>query len=193
MKAAFLTLFAIGGFIASSIANPIVVSDSVAKRQDDSFDQLGAALETLLTNIQEQTAIINSTLKSVPDTPTDAEATTNAEKIAPQLQAITNLLTGADSDVVKRALVESYPGKPHYGKPDLFKTISYILYELLFTVKVILFKLGLGKVVIYITPLAFALKGLLFKLDLVIGGLLFAVGALANELLKAVGVALIAL
>lgn len=52
---------------------------------------------------------------------------------------------------------------------------------------------GAGKVVIYITPLAFALKGLLFKLDLVIGGLLFAVGALANELLKAVGVALIAL
>lgn len=62
MKAAFLTLFAIGGFIASSIANPIVVSDSVAKRQDDSFDQLGAALETLLTNIQEQTAIISECL-----------------------------------------------------------------------------------------------------------------------------------
>lgn len=95
--------------------------------------------------------ILDSTLKSVPDTPTDAEATTNAEKIAPQLQAITNLLTGADSDVVKRALVESYPGKPHYGKPDLFKTISYILYELLFTVKVILFKLGLGTLIAVMT------------------------------------------
>ncbi|KAI0439422.1 hypothetical protein F4803DRAFT_47311 [Xylaria telfairii] len=188
MKAVFLTLFAIGGFIASAIANPIVVSDSVAKRQDDGLENLGASLETLLAKIQEQTAIINSTLKSVPDTPTDTEATADAEKIAPQLQAITNLLTAADSAVVKRALVES-----HYGKPDLFKTVSHILYELLFTVKVILFKIGLGKVVIYITPLAIALKGLLFKLDLVIGGLLFAVGALANELLKAVGVALIAL
>ncbi|KAI0449697.1 hypothetical protein F5B21DRAFT_508923 [Xylaria acuta] len=190
MKAAFLTFFAIGGFIASSIANPIAVSDSVVKRQDDDgLAELGASLETLLSKIQEQTAIINSTLLSVSDTPTDAEAIADAEKIAPQLQAITDLLTAADSAVVvKRALVEA-----RYGKPDLFKTVSHILYELLFTVKVVLFKLGLGKVVIYLTPLVISLKGLLFKLDLVVGGLLFAVSALANELLKAVGVALIAL
>ncbi|KAI8945058.1 hypothetical protein F4801DRAFT_594451 [Xylaria longipes] len=191
MKAALLTFFAIGGFIASSIASPTAVSDSVAKRQgDDGLAELGASLETLLSNIQAQTAIINSTLGSVPDTPTDAEATADAEQIAPQLQAITDLLTNADSAIVatKRVLVEA-----RYGKPDLFKTVSLILYELLFTVKVVLFKLGLGKVVIYLTPLVLSLKGLLFKLDLVVGGVLLAVGALANELLKAVGVALIAL
>ncbi|RYC64085.1 hypothetical protein CHU98_g2110 [Xylaria longipes] len=191
MKAALLTFFAIGGFIASSIASPTAVSDSVAKRQgDDGLAELGASLETLLSNIQAQTAIINSTLESVPDTPTDTEATTDAEQIAPQLQAITDLLTNADSAIVttKRALVEA-----RYSKPGLFKTVSLILYELLFTVKVVLFKLGLGKVVIYLTPLVLSLKGLLFKLDLVVGGVLLAVGALANELLKAVGVALIAL
>ncbi|KAI0183859.1 hypothetical protein EV127DRAFT_486706 [Xylaria flabelliformis] len=189
MKAAFLTFFAIGGFIASSIANPIAVSDNIAKRQDDGLADLGASLDTLLGQIQEQTAIINSTLDSLSDTVTDSDATATADSIAPQLQAITDLLTAADSAlVVKRALVEA-----RFGKPDLFKTVSFILYELLFTVKVILFKLGLAKVVTFLTPLVLALKGLLFKLDLVVGGLLFAVGALANELLKAVGVALIAL
>ncbi|KAJ8121718.1 hypothetical protein ONZ43_g1907 [Nemania bipapillata] len=59
MKAAFLTFFAIGGFIASSIANPIALSNSVEKRQDDDYAELGASLTTLLANIQKQTAIIS--------------------------------------------------------------------------------------------------------------------------------------
>ncbi|KAI0399153.1 hypothetical protein F4802DRAFT_60226 [Xylaria palmicola] len=188
MKAAFLTFFAIGGFIASSIANPIAVSNGVEKRQDDDYAQLGASLETLLGNIQKQTAVINSTLDATPENPTDAQTTADAEKIAPQLQAITDLLTAADSSLVKRAFVEA-----SYGKPDLFKTLSKIIYEVLFTVKKILFKLGLGKVVIYLTPLVLALKKLLFSLDKVVGGALFAVGAIVNELLKAVGLALIGL
>ncbi|KAI0483436.1 hypothetical protein F4859DRAFT_512091 [Xylaria cf. heliscus] len=190
MKASFLTFFAIGGFIASSIANPIAVSGSVAKRQDDDdLAALGATLETLLSNIQEQTAIINATLNAVPDTLTDAEAAANAEKIAPQLQVITDLLTATDSGVTsKRALVAT-----GYSKPDLFKIISHIIYELLFTVKIILIKLGLVKVVIFLKPLVLSLKGLLYKLDLVVGGLLYAVASIANELLKAVGVALIGL
>ncbi|KAJ2996037.1 hypothetical protein NUW58_g1104 [Xylaria curta] len=68
MKAAFLTFFAIGGFIASAIANPIAVSNSVAeKRQDDDLAKLGATLEGLLGDILKQTAIINSTLEAVPE------------------------------------------------------------------------------------------------------------------------------
>jgi hypothetical protein len=58
MKATFFTLFAIGGFIASSIANPIAVADSV-KRQDANYDAIEASLTTLLSNIQAQTAIIS--------------------------------------------------------------------------------------------------------------------------------------
>lgn len=50
-----------------------------------------------------------------------------------------------------------------------------------------------GKVVIYLTPLVLSLKGLVFSLDLVVGGALLAVGAIVNELLKAVGLALIGL
>ncbi|GAW23515.1 hypothetical protein EKO27_g4783 [Xylaria grammica] len=186
MKAAFLTFFAIGGFIASAVANPIAVTDSVEKRQD--YAELGATLEGLLTNIQKQTAIINSTLDTVPENPTDSEATADAAQIAPQLQAITDLITAVNSTVVKRAIVEA-----RYGKPDLFKTLSFIIYEVLFTVKVILFKIGLGKVVIYLTPLVLSLKGLIFSLDLVVGGVLLAVGPIVNELLKAVGLALIGL
>lgn len=52
---------------------------------------------------------------------------------------------------------------------------------------------NIGKVVIYLTPLVLSLKSLLFSLDLVVGGVLVAVGAIANELLKAVGLALIGL
>ncbi|GAP92694.1 putative outer capsid protein VP5 [Rosellinia necatrix] len=188
MKAAFLTFFAIGGFIASSIANPIAAADSVEKRQDDDYAELGASLTALLANIQKQTGIINSTLESVPENPTDEQATADAAQIAPQLQAITNLITAVDSSVVKRAVVEA-----RYGKPDLFKTLSLIIYEILGTVKHALFKLGLGKVVIYITPLVLSLKGLIFSLDKVVGGALLAVGAVANELLKTVGLALIGL
>lgn len=62
MKASFLTFFAIGGFIASSIANPIVVANDVAKRQDDDYAELGATLETLLSSIQAQTALISKLL-----------------------------------------------------------------------------------------------------------------------------------
>ncbi|KAI0103965.1 hypothetical protein GGR51DRAFT_561342 [Nemania sp. FL0031] len=185
---AFLTFFAIGGFIAGSIANPIAISNSVEKRQEDDYAALGATLTTLLADIQKQTAIINSTLETVPENVSEDQATTDAAQIAPQLQAITDLITAVNGTVVKRALVEA-----RFGKPDLFKTLSIIIYEILGTVKFTLFKLGLGKVVIYVTPLVLSLKSLLFSLDLVVGGVLLAVGPLVNEVLKAVGLALIGL
>lgn len=60
MKAAFLTFFAIGGFIASAIANPVAIAGSVEKRQDDdAYDALGESLTALLANIQKQTAVIS--------------------------------------------------------------------------------------------------------------------------------------
>lgn len=49
--------------------------------------------------------------------------------------------------------------------------------------------LGMG--IIHLTPLVLALNGLLFSLDLVVGGVLLAVGALVNDLLKTVGLGLI--
>ncbi|KAI3324087.1 hypothetical protein HD806DRAFT_543498 [Xylariaceae sp. AK1471] len=183
---AFFAVLAIGGFIASSIANPIAISNGIEKRQDDNYDALYASLTTLLTNIQEQTGAINTTLESVPENPTDAQTTDDAAAIAPQLQAITDLLTAANTTVVKRALIEA-----RHGKADLFKTLSIIIYELLGTVKFIIFKLGLGKVLIYLTPLVLSLKGLIFSLDLVVGGVLLAVGPIVNELLKVVGLGLI--
>ncbi|KAI1122090.1 hypothetical protein F5Y10DRAFT_287535 [Nemania abortiva] len=189
MKAAFLTVFAIGGFIASSIANPIAISNSVEKRQEDDYSELGAALTTLLADIQKQTAIINSTLETIPENVGEEQATTDAASLAPQFQAITDLLTAANATVVKRAIVEARG----FGKPDIFKTLSIIVYEILGTVKFTLFKLGLGKVVIYLTPLVLSLKGLLFSVDLVVKGALLAVGPLVNEVLKAVGLALIGL
>ncbi len=63
MKAAFLSFFAIGGFIASAIANPIAVTNSVEKRQD--YVELGVSLTTLLADIQKQTAIISEQLPNI--------------------------------------------------------------------------------------------------------------------------------
>jgi hypothetical protein len=78
-------------------------------------------------------------LDAVPENPTEAEANNDVAKIVPQLQAITDLLNAANTTVVKRALVEK-----RHGKADLFKTLSIIIYEVLGTVKFIIFKLGLG-------------------------------------------------
>jgi hypothetical protein len=85
--------------------------------------------------------VVDTTLNAIPENPTDAQATDDAAAIAPQLQAITDLLTAANTTLVaKRAVLEA-----RHGKADLFKTLSIIIYELLGTVKFIIFKLGLGK------------------------------------------------
>jgi hypothetical protein len=84
--------------------------------------------------------LVDATLAAVPENPTDVQTTQEATAIAPQLQAITDLLTAANTAVVvKRALIEA-----RHGKADLFKTLSIIIYELLGTVKFTIFKLGLG-------------------------------------------------
>ncbi|KAI1324732.1 hypothetical protein F5Y16DRAFT_402143 [Xylariaceae sp. FL0255] len=188
----FFTMFAIGGYIASALASPIVAANDVAKRQDDS--SLVDQKNTLLSSIQAQTAIINNTMASVPSDPTDDQLTASAASIAPQLQAITALLTSANTTVAGQAPTskrspKGFPAPP----PDLIKVVGSILYELLFTTKVILFKLGLGKVVLYLTPLVLAVKGLVFSLDFVVPGLLISVGPIVNQLLTAVGLSLIAL
>jgi hypothetical protein len=66
MKATFFTIFTIGGFIASSIANPIALSNGIEKRQDDDYTELDASLTTLLANIQEQTGAISKYLPTQP-------------------------------------------------------------------------------------------------------------------------------
>ncbi|KAI0908768.1 hypothetical protein F4823DRAFT_563563 [Ustulina deusta] len=185
MKAAFLSFFAIGGFIASAIANPITVTNSVEKRQD--YVELGVSLTTLLADIQKQTAIINSTLDTVTENPIDVDVGVDVSQIVPQLEAITDLLKGVNVNVVKRVFVEV-----SLGKLDVIQTVSAIIYEVLFTVTAILSKLGLG-VITYLTPVILALKGLVFSLDSVVGGVLAVVGPIVNELLKAVGLVLISL
>ncbi|KAI1077191.1 hypothetical protein F5B20DRAFT_276423 [Whalleya microplaca] len=136
MKTSIFTLFAFGGFLATSIANPVVAETTVQKRQD--YDGIQVQLETLFDQIKEQTAKINETLTPVPDAAPEEEAQVAADAIAPQLEAITELLESSVS-IAKRAL------KARFGPEDIFVTVSIILWELLGTIKFILFKLGLGK------------------------------------------------
>lgn len=62
MKTSFLTLFAFGGFLATTIANPIAAGSVVEKRQD--LDAIETSLETLFTQVKEQTAKISK--RSIP-------------------------------------------------------------------------------------------------------------------------------
>ncbi|OTA62358.1 hypothetical protein K449DRAFT_434020 [Hypoxylon sp. EC38] len=185
MKGSLLTLFAFGGFIATSIASPLAVDTSVEKRQD--IDAIETSLEALFTQIQEQTAKINATLTPVQDAAPEADAQVAADSISPQLETIGELLDKSVS-IAKRAIVES-----RYVKEDIFKTVSLILWELLGTVKFILIKLGLGPVLIHLVPLILALVKLLKALDKVVAGLLIAVKFIVDDLLKAVGLGLLGL
>ncbi|KAI1760645.1 hypothetical protein GGR53DRAFT_74303 [Hypoxylon sp. FL1150] len=185
MKATLFTLFAVGGFFATSIASPLAVDTSVERRQD--IDAIETSLETLLTQIQEQTGLINSTLTPVADAAPEADAEAVAEQIAPQLDVIADLLDKS-ATIAKRALLDR-----RYVKEDIFRTVSIILYELLGTVKFILLKLGLGPVLFHLVPLILALVKTLKALDKVVDGLLIAVKFIADDLLKAVGLGLLGL
>ncbi|KAI1265531.1 hypothetical protein F5Y18DRAFT_435894 [Xylariaceae sp. FL1019] len=190
MKTTLFTVFALGGWFATTIANPMAFGNSVEKRQDEpDYTELNDSLTALLADIQTQTGAINATLDTVPDGAPDADVTAGATAIATQLSAITDLFDAANSRLAvpaKRDLSARY-----VGKEDLFKTVSLIIFEVLFTAKKIIFKLGLGKVLIYLTPTVLSLKGLLYSLDKVVAGLLLDVTLTANELLKAVGLGLI--
>ncbi|KAI1636871.1 hypothetical protein F4809DRAFT_641113 [Biscogniauxia mediterranea] len=188
MKASLFTLLTFGGFFASTIANPVATSSSVEKRQDEEYDELNASLTTLFEKIQEQTAIINETVQAAPEGISEQQANATAESLAPQFQAITDLLSAETTKLVKRSFSAT---RGAHTKADLFATVSIIIWELLFTVKSIVFKLGLGSVLIYATPLVLGLVDLLKALDKVVAGLLYAVKEVADELLKAVGLGLL--
>ncbi|KAI1387342.1 uncharacterized protein F4822DRAFT_279613 [Hypoxylon trugodes] len=185
MKTSILALFAFGGFLATTIASPVTVKTSVEKRQD--IDAIETSLEALFTQIQEQTGKINSTLTPVADGAPEADAQVAADSIAPQLDAISDLLEKSVS-IAKRAILEG-----RFVKEDIFKTVSIILFELLGTVKFILIKLGLGPVLIHLVPLILGLVKLVKALDKVVDGLLIAVKFIVDDLLKAVGLGLLGL
>ncbi|KAH9997816.1 hypothetical protein F4779DRAFT_170214 [Xylariaceae sp. FL0662B] len=185
MKPTLFTLFAFGGFFASSIANPIAAETAVQKRQD--YDSIQTQLETLQTQIQEQTSKINDTLSPLPDAAPEADAQTAADAIAPQLEAIAELLESS-TGIAKRAVLN-----PRIGPTDIFVTISIILWEILGTVKFILIKLGLGPVLVHLVPLILGLVKLLKALDKVVSGLLLAVKLITDDLLTAIGLALLGL
>ncbi|KAL7622464.1 hypothetical protein AAE478_007970 [Parahypoxylon ruwenzoriense] len=185
MKATLLTLFTLGGFLATSIASPVTVETSVEKRQG--IDEIETSLEALLARIQEQTAAINETLIPLADAVPEADAESAADSIAPQLQAISDLLDKSAA-ITKRAVVEG-----RFVKEDIFKTVSLIVAELLGAVKFILIKLGLGPVLIHLVPLLLSLVKLIKALDLVVDGLLVAVKFIVSDLLTAVGFGLLGL
>jgi hypothetical protein len=78
----------------------------------------------------------------VPDQATDAQTSTAATDAAPELQAITALLEAAAASFSKRGV--DARGGP-YKKADIFIIVKKLIWELLFTVKFLIFKLGLGR------------------------------------------------
>jgi hypothetical protein len=82
----------------------------------------------------------DKTADATADTPTDTQADAAVSDVAPHIEALTTLLSNAADTIEKRSL----EGHPHH-KADIFALVSKLIYEILCTVKKLLFKIGLGK------------------------------------------------
>ncbi|KAH8878923.1 hypothetical protein GQ53DRAFT_856838 [Thozetella sp. PMI_491] len=175
MKAAIFSLFAL---VASAIATPLV-----SERQTDAQE---ATIEKLSATVQGYTANINKTINALSDNPSLAEQSAAVAAIAPSLQGITDALNGANTAVSKR---DSYTTQAK----GLLAVVTLLVWEIVGTVKLLLKKIGLGLVLVHLTPLLVSLAGLVKSLDRVVGGLLIAVKVIVDSLLGAVAAGLLKL
>ncbi|KAK0709262.1 hypothetical protein B0T26DRAFT_859922 [Lasiosphaeria miniovina] len=179
MKAVFVFLCTLA---ASAMATPLV-----SERQ---LESQGDELDKLTSTIRGYTANINKTTAAAPSNPTLADQTAAGAALGPDLQGITNALTAATALLSKRDFVLA---RTACGSDCLLLKVKILVWEIAFTLKVVIVKLGLGCVLVYLTPLLLSLVGLLKCLDKVVAGLLFAIKGLLTEILGAVAGGVLAL
>lgn len=192
MKAIFTAVIALA---ATVVAGPIV-----ARQVETQADEI----DVLFEKISEHTANINATTAAAPENPNILEQNAAAAALAPDFAAITSALTDATTILAKRAFdvyVRNGGGKdkpkpPKNDKCDndcLFIKIKKLVFELTCTLRFVIIKLGLGCVLIYLTPLIIALSGLIKALDKVVAGLLYAVKEILESLLGGIAAGLLGL
>ncbi|OIW24657.1 hypothetical protein CONLIGDRAFT_673772 [Coniochaeta ligniaria NRRL 30616] len=169
MKAVFFAVFA---FAASALAGPLI-----AERQ---LDTQADEIDKLFSQIQGYTASINQTTAAVPNNPDVLTQTATATTLAPQFQGITDALTAATKVLSKREVWQRNSG---CTADCLGIKVKLLVWEIACTLKFVIIKLGLGCVLVYLTPLVLALSGLIICLDKVVDGLLFAVKKILDSVL----------
>ncbi|KAK4461960.1 hypothetical protein QBC42DRAFT_251970 [Cladorrhinum samala] len=195
MKSIFFALLALA---STALTTPILTSEEtkLASRQLESQADI---LDNLLSVIQTHTANINATTQAAPENPDLAQQNAAAAALAPDLNAITTALTSATTQFAKRSLIEARTGggggtPPKSCSSDcLLIKVKIIVFELIYTIKFIIIKLGLACVLHLLTPLLLALVGLVKALDKVVVGLLIVVKTLVTGVLGTLAGGLLAL
>ncbi|KAK1782388.1 hypothetical protein QBC45DRAFT_368127 [Copromyces sp. CBS 386.78] len=187
MKAGiFFSFFALA---ASAFATPIIAERQL-ESQADQLDQLTAL-------VRQHTANMNATAALYPDNPTLSQQNDAANKLKPDFDAVTDALKAATTTLAKRefwaelvARGGSEGSNPPSGgggsscdKDCLTIKIQILVFEITYTLKFLIVKLGLGCLIPLLTPLLIALSGLLKALDKVVAGVLFLVGGLVHSIL----------
>ncbi|KAK3401804.1 hypothetical protein B0T20DRAFT_346247 [Sordaria brevicollis] len=184
MKAGiFFSFFALA---ASAFATPII-----AERQ---LESQATQIDQLTDLVRQHTANMNATAASYPDNPSLAQQNDAAKKLKPDFDAITAALSAATTTLSKREfwteiVARTGDSNPPSGggsacdKDCLTIKIKILVFEIAYTLKFLIVKLGLACLLPLITPLIIALSGLIKALDKVVAGLLFLVGGLLSAIL----------
>lgn len=186
MKAGiFFSFFALA---ASAFATPII-----AERQ---LESQATQLDELTALVRQHTANMNATAASYPDNPSLAQQNDAAKKLKPDFDAVTDALKAATSTLAKREFwteivarggdssnPPSGGGGSSCDKDCLTIKIKILIFEIAYTLKFLIIKLGLACLLPLITPLIIALSGLIKALDKVVAGLLILVGGLLHAIL----------
>ncbi|KAK4236007.1 hypothetical protein C8A03DRAFT_45929 [Achaetomium macrosporum] len=185
MKAVFFTLFSLA---ASALATPLLAQRQLETQADE--------IDRLTELVMSHTANINKTVAAVVDNPTIDQQNAAAAALAPDFQAITDALTQATTAIGSSAaqlIVKGRDAAGGCGHDCLLSKVQLLVWEIAFTLKLVIVKLGLACVLVYLQPLLFALVGLVKALDKVVVGLLVVVKSLLTLVLGTVAGALLEL
>lgn len=175
MKAVFVTLLSLA---ASAFASPVASRDVTVEKVEKTL-----TITTLTQQVRTYTSSINETIATVEINPTIEIQTSVIDTLAPKLEGITDLLHAATKAAAKPAFWD--------GEQDqLLAKVTALVFEIVYTVKAIVAKLGLSGLLVYIRPLLIAVGGLVRSLNILVDGLLLTVQGILDNVLGAVSTTL---
>ncbi|ROW07524.1 hypothetical protein VPNG_07088 [Cytospora leucostoma] len=183
MKAVFVSLLTLA---AGAFASPVVAANAALQRDTTTVTK-NVTITSVTENIRTYTSYINETVVEAPANPTTEERNTIIINIAPKIEAITDILTVATKAA---SSADFWRGVP---QSNLLADVLALVYEIVFTVKALVVKLGITGLLVYLQPLFLALGGLVRALDLVVDGLLITVQGILDTVLNAVANILVGL
>ncbi|ROW08485.1 hypothetical protein VMCG_03236 [Cytospora schulzeri] len=171
MKAVFVTLLSLA---ASAFASPVASRDVSVEKVEKTL-----TITTLTQQVKSYTSSINETIATVDVHPTIEIQTSLLDTLGPKLEGITDLLHSATKAAAKPAFWDG-------EKDQLLAKVTALVFEIVYTVKAVIAKLGLSGLLVYVRPLLIAVGGLVRSLDIVVDGLLITVQGILDTVLGAV-------